>query len=57
MLGQGIQPKAYHPMVDAAPARDISRYIEMNQTEVRAQLDGLMEHGAYIQRIAGKVGT
>ena len=57
MLGQGIQPKAYHPMVDAAPARDILRYIEMNQTEVRAQVDGLMEHGAYIQRIASKVGT
>lgn len=51
MLGQGVVPERYHPMVDAASAADLARYIAMNAGETRAQVDGLADHTAYITRL------
>ncbi|MEP4195304.1 MAG: tryptophan halogenase family protein [Aliishimia sp.] len=52
MLGQGIRPGGYHPMVDAVPEADLQKYIAMNARETREQVDALGSHKTYVQRIA-----
>ncbi|EAQ01557.1 tryptophan halogenase [Pseudooceanicola batsensis HTCC2597] len=52
MWGQGLRPRTYHPMVDAAPDADLTRYIAMNAGEVRQQVDTLDLHETYIARVA-----
>ena len=52
MLGQGLRPNQYHPMVNAASRDDIGRYIDMNARETRVQTNALLDHKTYISRIA-----
>ncbi len=54
MLGQGVVPARYHPMVDAAPEADLQRYIDMNAQETRAQVDGLGDHAGFVARMVRK---
>jgi len=51
MVGQGMMPTRYHPMVSAASKQDLSRYIDMNERETREQVNALADHKAYIKRL------
>lgn len=51
MWGQGLRPQGRHPMVDAASADDLRRYIAMNDRETLAAVDALGAHDAHIARI------
>lgn len=53
MLGQGLQPRGHHPMVAAAPAADLQRYIDLNAQEARAQVEALGDHKDYVTRMSG----
>lgn len=53
MWGQGLRPRAHHPMVDAASGEDLQRYIATTAQETRAAVDALGDHGAYVARICG----
>ncbi len=53
MWGQGLKPRQHHPMVDAAPKADLQRYIDMNETEIRRQVDALCSHKDYITARCG----
>lgn len=52
MYGQGLRPAQYHPMVDAASAADVQRYIDMNEREVRTLVNNLSPHADYIKRMS-----
>ncbi len=54
MWGQGLRPEGHHPMVDAAPAADLARYIAMNQRQTSEQVAGLSDHAAYLARLVGQ---
>src|SRR4249919_1693885 len=50
MLGQGIMPKAYHPLVDQVADADMYRFIEgVGQTIARC-VDAMPDHQAFIDR-------
>ena len=50
MLGQGILPKAYHPLVDQVADADMYRFIEgVGQTIARC-VDAMPDHQAFIDR-------
>ncbi|MBS0124703.1 tryptophan halogenase family protein [Thetidibacter halocola] len=51
MLGQGLRPGSWHPMVDAASEVDLHRFIATTAQETRAQVDTLDSHDAWIARV------
>lgn len=56
MWGQGIRPERYHPMVDAAPAADIAKYIETTAQDVARLVADLEPHQSHIARVAAPFG-
>jgi tryptophan halogenase len=50
MLGQGIEPAAYHPLVDQVPAEDIFRFIDGVAQTIERCVDAMPTHQAFIDR-------
>lgn len=49
MLGQGIEPEQYHPVVDVMSDDELARFLNDTKTRVNATLSGLPEHQAYVE--------
>jgi tryptophan 7-halogenase len=50
MLGQHIEPRAYHPLVEQVPAEDAYRFIEGVRQTIERCVDAMPPHQAFIDR-------
>ncbi len=50
MLGQGIQPRDYHPLVDLVPDEDLRRFIAGVGQTIANCVDAMPPHQAFIDR-------
>lgn len=50
MLGQGIQPRDYHPLVDLVPDQDLRRFVSSVGQTIANCVDAMPPHQAFIDR-------
>lgn len=50
MLGQGIKPRGYHPLVDQIPDDDLHRFVEGVGRTISACVDAMPTHQMFIDR-------
>ena len=50
MIGQGIMPQAYHPLVDSVPEEDLYRFISSVGRTIAGCVDAMPTHQAFIER-------
>jgi tryptophan halogenase len=50
MLGQRIEPRAYHPLVDQVPAEDLYRFVDGVEQTIERCVDAMPMHQAFIDR-------
>ena len=53
MMGQGIMPKAYHPVATKMSEEELARFLAMIRENVARTVAGLPEHHAYVARYCG----
>ena len=49
MLGQGLTPKQYHPIVDMMSDRDLNMFMRQQEANIQKQLTSLPPHTQFIQ--------
>ncbi len=49
MMGQGLLPKQYHPIVDMMSDRDLHMFMRQQETNLERSVSGLPQHLQYIQ--------
>ncbi|MFP5392595.1 MAG: tryptophan halogenase family protein [Gammaproteobacteria bacterium] len=57
MLGQNLEPEHYHPLVDAASEAEVAGLVEGVGEVVKACVNAMPEHGAYIRRFCDSGGA
>jgi tryptophan halogenase len=50
MLGQGIEPRGYHPMVDEMPEERLVELVEGMRGSLARAVDSMPTHEEWIQR-------
>jgi tryptophan halogenase len=50
MLGQGIEPKSYHPIVDMMSEQELRRFMQFQRHKVDHVLKQLATHREFIDR-------
>ncbi len=50
MLGQGVTPRAYHPVVDQMPAKDLGEFVEGVRRVIASCVDAMPTHAQFIAR-------
>ena len=50
MMGQGLTPKQYHPIVDMMSDRDLNMFMRQQETNVQKQLSNIPMHSQYVQQ-------
>ena len=50
MLGQGIEPEDYHPVVDVMDDEELGRFLQQIKSNIDVTLSQLPEHGAYVEQ-------
>lgn len=50
MVGQGIQPSGYHPLVDQLSAKELEGFMTSVERVVATCVDAMPAHDAFIQR-------
>ena len=55
MMGQGIMPRAYHPLAEKLPDEELTRFLGGIRDNVARTVAGLPDHGAYVARYCGAV--
>jgi tryptophan halogenase len=50
MLGQRIEPRAYHPLVDQVPTEDLYRFLDGVEQTIERCVDAMPAHQAFIDR-------
>jgi tryptophan halogenase len=50
MLGQHVEPRAYHPLVDRVPEDDIYRFVDGVEQTIARCVDAMPPHQAFIDR-------
>jgi len=53
MMGQGITPRAYHPIAEKLPDEELARFLAGIRENVSRTVAGLPDHGAYVARYCG----
>ncbi|HVC16923.1 MAG TPA: tryptophan halogenase family protein [Rhodanobacter sp.] len=57
MIGQGIMPRAYHPLVDQMPDQDLYQFVAGVGKVVASCVDAMPPHQAFIDRHCAIAGT
>jgi tryptophan halogenase len=52
MMGQGLIPEAYHPIVDQMSGPELSQFLAKNMEKVEQGMSQLPDHTAFIRRYA-----
>jgi tryptophan halogenase len=50
MLGQGIEPRAWHPLVEQVPTEDVYRFVAGVEQTIDRCVDAMPTHQAFIDR-------
>ena len=50
MLGQGIEPKSYHPIVDMMDEQELRQFMQFQRQKVDTVLNQLPTHWEFINR-------
>ncbi len=50
MMGQGIMPKSYHPIVDLMGDHELARFLEENKKRTRQAVDQMPLHADFIKK-------
>jgi tryptophan halogenase len=50
MLGQGIEPKSYHPIVDMMDEQELRQFMQIQRQKVDIMLKQLPTHQQFIDR-------
>lgn len=53
MMGQGIEPRAWHPIAEKLRDDELARLLATIREDVARTVAGLPEHGAYVARYCG----
>jgi tryptophan halogenase len=53
MMGQGIMPRAYHPIATKLSDADVTKLLSTIRENVRQTVAGLPDHEAYVARYCG----
>jgi tryptophan halogenase len=53
MMGQGITPRAWHPIAEKLSDEELERFLSTIRDNVARTVTGLPEHGAYVARYCG----
>jgi tryptophan halogenase len=53
MLGQGIEPAAYHPIADKLPDEELARFLGKLRENVARTVAGLPTHADYVAQYCG----
>jgi tryptophan 7-halogenase len=53
MMGQGIMPRAYHPVAEKLTDDELARLLKLLRDEVTRTVAKLPEHGAYVAQYCG----
>ncbi|MBO9711558.1 tryptophan halogenase family protein [Sphingomonas sp.] len=53
MMGQGILPRAWHPIAEKLPDPELARLLSTIRDNVSRTVAGLPDHGAYVARYCG----
>lgn len=53
MLGQGILPKTYHPVVNKMKDGELSHFLENIQANIEKTVSGLPSHSDYVRQFCG----
>jgi tryptophan halogenase len=53
MMGQGITPRAWHPIAEKLSDEELERFLSTIRDNVARTVSGLPEHGAYVARYCG----
>ena len=56
MMGQGIMPKAHHPIVEKLRDDELTRFLSTIRDDVTHTVAALPEHAAYVARYCGASG-
>ena len=56
MLGQGIEPEDYHPVVDVMDKEELGRFLQQIKSNVDATLSQLPNHAAYVEEYCKSAG-
>jgi tryptophan halogenase len=51
LMGQGVMPKAYHPVADLMGDAELANFLGEIQRQVERNLGGLPAHQAYVERL------
>ena len=54
MLGQGIIPEGYHPMVDSIPEVQLHAFLNRLASDIDNQLAMLPKHDRFIEEFCGR---
>lgn len=57
MLGQGIEPQAYHPIVDAMETQELQRFLDGIKQKVRNEANQLLPHQAFLDSFCPKYSS
>jgi tryptophan halogenase len=55
MMGQGIMPKSYHPIVDLMGDQELERFLEDNRMRTRQVVDQMPSHADFIKKYCPSV--
>ncbi len=50
MMGQGIVPKTYHPIVDMMSEAELKQFLAAQQQKVNTLLPQLPQHGEFVRK-------
>lgn len=53
MLGQGIQPKQYHAIVDTMKLEELKHFLQSHESKIAAAAAKLPRHGDYLKQYCG----
>jgi tryptophan halogenase len=55
MLGQRLEPRAYHPLVDRVTAAEVYRFVAGVEQTIERCVDAMPSHQAFIDRCCAAV--
>jgi tryptophan halogenase len=53
MMGQGIVPRAHHPVAEKLADEELARLLQLLRDQVERTVTGLPDHAAYVARYCG----
>jgi tryptophan halogenase len=50
MMGQGLMPESYHPIVDNMSKQELTHFLNVIRQQVQTGLSKMLPHEAFVER-------